>query len=55
MSKPVYLGLSILKKGKVAMYEHWYDWVKSKYKNNAKLCYTDTNSFILHVKREWGD
>ena len=25
------------------MYEFWYDYVKPKYKDKAKLCYTDTN------------
>ena len=33
------------------MYEFWYDYVKPKYGENAKLCYTDTDNFIIvHVK-----
>ena len=33
------------------MYEFWYDYVKPKYGENAKLCYIDTDSFIIvHVK-----
>ena len=32
------------------MYEFWYDYVKPKYGDNAKLCYMDTHSFIVHVK-----
>ena len=34
------------------MYEFWYDYIKSKYDENAKLCYMDTDSFIVHVKTE---
>ena len=33
------------------MYEFWYDYVKPKYGENAKLCYMDTDSFIIHVKQ----
>ena len=32
------------------MYEFWYDYVKPKYDENAKLCYMDTDSFIVQVK-----
>ena len=32
------------------MHEFWYDYVKPKYCGNAKLCYMNTDSFIVHVK-----
>ena len=32
------------------MYKFWYDYIKVKYSENAKLCYMDTGSFIAHVK-----
>ena len=44
MNKPIYLGLSIL------MYEFWYDYMKPKYGNKVKLCYMDTDSFIMNIK-----
>ena len=52
MNKPVYLGLSILDLSKTVMYEFWYDYVKPKYGENAKLCYMDTDSFIVYVKTD---
>ena len=39
MNKPVYLGMSILNISKKLMYEFWYDYIKPKYKEQAKLCY----------------
>ena len=32
------------------MYEFWYDYMKPKYDNNVKLCYMDTDSFIMNIK-----
>ena len=34
------------------MYEFWYDYIKPKYDENAKLCYMDTDRFIVHVKTD---
>ena len=42
--------LSILDLSKTSMSEFWYDYVKPKYGENAKLCYMDTDNFIVHVK-----
>ena len=39
MKKAVYLGLSILELSKIIMYEFWFDYVKPKYVENAKLCW----------------
>ena len=52
MNKPIYLGLSILEISKLLMYEFWYDYMKPKYGNNVKLCYMDTDSFIMDIKTE---
>ena len=50
MNKPIYLGLSILEISKTLMYEFWYDYMKPKYANNVKLCYMDTDSFLINIK-----
>ena len=50
MNKPIYLALSILEISKILMYEFWYDYMKPKYSDNVKLCYTDTYSFIINIK-----
>ena len=52
MTKPLYLGMSILDISKILMYEFWYDYIIPKYEDNAKLCYTDTDSFIIDIKTE---
>ena len=50
MNKPIYLGLSVLEISKTLMYEFWYDYMKPKYDSNVKLCYMDTDSFIMNIK-----
>ena len=52
MNKPLYLGFSILEISKTLMYEFWYDYIKPNYQNNAKLCYMDSDSFIIQIKIE---
>ena len=52
MKKPIYLGLSILEISKIIMYEFWYDYMKKKYGDMVKLCYMDTDSLIMNIKRK---
>ena len=52
MNKPVYLDMSLLDISKTLMYEFWYDYVKPKYKDKAKLCYMDTDSFVINIFTE---
>ena len=49
MNKPLYLGMAILDISKTLMYKFWYDYIIPKYRETAKLCYTDTDSFITHA------
>ena len=49
MIELIYLGMSILGISKRIMYEFWYDYVKPKYGETAKLCHTDTDSFLIHI------
>ena len=35
------------------MYEFWYDYVKPKYGEKAKLCYMDTDGFIVYIKTDY--
>ena len=44
--------MSILDINKMLMYELWYDYIKWKYGDRAKLCYMDTDSFIIHIITE---
>ena len=50
MKKPVYLDLSVLALSKIVTYEIWYDYVKPKYGEKARLCDMDTDSFIVYTK-----
>ena len=52
MNKPIYLGLSLLDISKILMYEFWYDYMKPKYNDNVKLCYMDTDSFVMNIKKK---
>ena len=52
MKKPIYLGLFISDISKILMYEFWYDYKKPKYSDNVKLCYMDTDSFIMILKQK---
>ena len=52
MIKPIYLGMSILDISKTLMFEFWYDYIKPKYGDKAKLYYADTDSFVIYIKTE---
>ena len=52
MNKPIYVSQAILDISKTLMYEFWYDYIKQKYGDKARLCYTDTDSFVMYIKTE---
>ena len=49
MNKPIYVGMAILDISKTLMYEIWYGYLKPKYEDRIKLCYTDTESLIPFI------
>ena len=49
VNKPVYLAMSKLDISKTLMSEFWYDYDKPQYKDKAKLCYMDTDSFVIQI------
>ena len=51
MTKPLYLGMSKLDISKTLIYKFWY--INPKYGDRAKLCYTDTDSFVIYIKTEY--
>ena len=53
MIQPLYLGMSILDISKTLIYEFWQDYIRPKYGDKAKLCYTDTDSFVVYIKTEY--
>ena len=44
--KSVCLDLAMLKIRNIVMYESWYDFVKTKYGEKAKLFDMDTDSYL---------
>ena len=52
MNKPIYLGQAVLGLSKTLMFEVWYDYLKAMYGDKIRLCYTDTDSFIMHIKTD---
>ena len=47
MNKPIYLGVSIVEISKIVVCEFWYDYVKQKQEEKAKLYYMDTDNLIV--------
>ena len=50
INKPIYLGQAVLDLSKTLTFEFWYDYLKPMYGDKIRLCYTDTDSFIMHIK-----
>ena len=52
MNKPVYLGMCILDLSKIIMFDFHYKYIKPKYGKQAKLLFTDTDSFLYEIQTE---
>ena len=44
--------MSTLDISKTLLYKFWYDYIKPKYEDRSKLCYTDTVGFHIHIITE---
>ena len=51
MNKSIYLGPTTLI-SKIVLYDFWYDYLQPRYKEKAKWCYMDADSYLIYIKTE---
>ena len=49
LDKPIYVGFTVLELSKLLMYKFHYDVMKPNFSESV-LCFTDTDSFLYHIK-----
>ena len=51
LNKPIYVGFTVLELSKLLMFKFHYDVIKPNFPDSV-LCFTDTDSFLYHIKCE---
>lgn len=49
LDRPIYIGFSVLELAKTHLYNFHYSVMKTLYKDNIQLCYTDTDSLLYRI------
>ena len=52
LNRPIYVGLTILDVSKTLMYDFHYNYMKTKYGDNARLLFTHTASLYYNISTE---
>ena len=52
LNKPIAIGQTLLDDSKIIMYKFFYEYLKPKYGEKVRMCYQDTDCYILEIETE---